>query len=60
MPTFTKTVVKLYVPVITLPTQDNVKLTKYLESGFKIAINWSKYQSKKNRAENRYLGFLID
>ena len=37
---------KLYVPVITLSTQDNVKLLKQLESGFKRTINWNKYQSK--------------
>ena len=37
---------KLYVPVVTLSTQDNVKLLKQLESGFKRTINWNKYQSK--------------
>ena len=30
---------KLYVPVITLSIQDNVKLLKQLESGFKRTIN---------------------
>ena len=34
---------KLYVPVITLSIQSNVKLLKQLESGFKRTINWSKY-----------------
>ena len=53
---------KLYVPVVTLSNQDNVKLLKHLESGFKRTTNWNKYQSKKNkcRAQNRYLDFLID
>ena len=37
---------KLYVPVITLSAQDNVKLLKQLESGLKRTINWNKYQSK--------------
>ena len=46
MPTFTITDRKLYVPVVTLSTQDNVKLLKKLESGFKKTINWNKYQSK--------------
>ena len=33
---------KLYVPVVTLSTQENVKLLKQLESGFKRTINWNK------------------
>ena len=36
---------KLYVPVVTLSTQDNTKLLQ-LKSGFKRAINWNKYQTK--------------
>ena len=52
---------KLYVPAVTLSTQDKVKLLKQLNSGFKRTINWNKYQSKKaNQAQNRYLDFLID
>ena len=34
-PTFTITDTKHYVPVVTLSTQDNAKLLKQLESGFK-------------------------
>ena len=34
MPTFTITDTKLYVPVVTLSTKDNVKLLKQLDSGF--------------------------
>ena len=30
---------KLYVPVVTLSTEDNVKLLKQLESGFNRTIN---------------------
>ena len=30
---------KLYVPVVTLSTQDNAKLLQQLKSGFKITIN---------------------
>ena len=33
---------KLYVPVVTLSTQENIKLLKQLESGFKRTINWNK------------------
>ena len=36
---------KLYVPVVTLSTQDNAKLLQQLKSGFKRTINWNKYQS---------------
>ena len=36
---------KLYIPVVTLSTQDNSKLLQRLKSGFKRTINWNKYQS---------------
>ena len=45
VPTFPITHTKLYVPVITLSNQDNVKLFKQLKSGFKRTINWNKYKS---------------
>ena len=41
---FKTTDVKLYVSAVTLSTQDNVKLLKQLEFGFKRTINWNKYQ----------------
>ena len=60
-PKFKITDTKLYVPVVTLSTQDKVKLLKKLESGFKRTINWNKYLSKRSyEAQNRHLGFLID
>ena len=37
---------KLYVPVVTLSTQENAKLLQQLKSSFKRAINWNKYLSK--------------
>ena len=37
---------KLYVPVVTLSTQDNAKLLQQLKSGFQRIINWDKYLSK--------------
>ena len=48
--------IKLYVPVVTLSTQDNAKLLQQLKSGFKRPINWNKYQSKylPNIAINDY------
>ena len=52
---------KLYVPVVTLTTQDNVKLLQQLKSGFKRTITWKKYQPKVSpEALNLYLDFLID
>ena len=60
-PTFTITDTKLYVPVVTLPTQDNIKLLQQLESSFKRTVNWNKYQPKTTKqTQNRYLDFLID
>ena len=52
---------KLYVPVVTLSTQENIKLLRQLEPGFKRTINWNKYLAKKtNQAWNRHLVYLID
>ena len=41
--TFAITETKLYVPVVTLSTQENVTLLQQLKSGFKRIINWNKY-----------------
>ena len=50
---------KLYVPIVTLSTND--KLLQQLKSEFKRTINWNKYQSKATiQAQNWYLGYLID
>ena len=52
---------KLYVPVVTLWTQDNAKPLQQLEPSFKRKINWNKYQSKTTiQKRNPYLDFLID
>ena len=37
---------KLFVPVVTLSTQDNAKLLQQLKPGFKRVVNWNKYLSK--------------
>ena len=58
---FAITETKLYVPVVTLSTQDNAKLLQQLKSGFKRTINWNKYQSSiKTYAQSRYLNHLVD
>ena len=45
---------KLYIPVVTLSTQDNAKLLQQLKSGFRRTINWNKYQSDpETYAQNR-------
>ena len=52
---------KLYVPVVTLSTQDNAKLLQQLKLGFKRTINWNKYKLKPELMErNQYLNYLID
>ena len=52
---------KLYVPVVTLSTQDNGRLLLQLKSGFKCTISWNKYVSKVTiEAPNPYLDHFID
>ena len=43
---FAITDTKLYVPLVTLSTQENTKFLQQLKSGFKRVINWNKYLSK--------------
>ena len=45
-PTFTITETNLYVPIVTLSTQDNLKLLPQLKNDFKRTINWNKYLAK--------------
>ena len=42
---FTITYKKLYIPVVTLSTQDKATLLQQLKSGFRRTFNWNKYQS---------------
>ena len=59
--TFSITDIKLYIPVVTLSTQDNTKLLEQFKSGFERTINWNKYQSKKStEKQNQYLDYLTD
>ena len=60
VPTFTITEANLYVPVVTLSTQDNSKLLPQLKSRFKKTISWNKYLSKPELlAQNAHLNNLI-
>ena len=59
--TFTITDTKLYVPVVTLSTQENTKFLQQLKSGFKRVINWNKYLSKPELlAQNPNLNHLVE
>ena len=59
--TFAITDTKLYVPVVTLSTQDNAKLLLQLKSGFKRVVNWNKYLSKPELlAQNPSLNHLVE
>ena len=47
---------KLYVPLVTLKTEDNTKLSKLLSEGFKRPIYWNKYKIIfRNYNENEYI-----
>ena len=46
IPTFAIIEKNIYVPVVTLSTQDNAKILGQLKSGFKRAISWNKYLLK--------------
>ena len=58
--TFAITDTKLYVPVVTLSTQENTKFLQQLKSGFQRVINWNKYLSKPELlAQNLNLNHLV-
>ena len=59
--TFAITDTKLYVPVVTLSTQDNAKLLQQLKSGFKRVINWNKSLLKPELlGQNPNLNYLVE
>ena len=59
--TFEITDTKLYIPVVTLSTQDNANLFKQLKSGFKRTINWNEYLSKPELLrQNPNLNHLVE
>ena len=47
--TFKITNAKLYVPVVTLSTEDSAKLAKQLSEGFKRPVYWNKYKVIDNK-----------
>ena len=52
---------KLYVPVVTLSKENDIKLLEQLKSGFKRTIKWNKYRSQMTiQPQNNNLNCLID
>ena len=61
VPTFTLIETNLYVPAVTLSTQDNAKLLRQLKSGLKRTISWNKYLAKPELIpQNANLNHLIE
>ena len=65
--TFKITDTKLYVPIATLKTEDNTKLSKLLSDGFKRSIYWNKYKAidnilvqTTNDNDEKYIRELLD
>ena len=59
--TFKITDTKLYVPVVTLSKEDDIKLLEQLKPGFKRTIKWNKYRSQVTiQPQNNNLNCLID
>ena len=52
---------KLYVPVVTLSKENDIKLLEQLKTGFKRTIKWNKYRSQITiQPQNNNLNYLID
>ena len=65
--TFRITDAKLYVPIVTLSIEDNSKLTKLLNEGFKRPIYWNEYKVIPNKTvelaavnDVKYISELLD
>ena len=52
---------KLYVSVVTMSKENDIKLLEQLKSGSKTTIKWNKYRSKMTiQPQNNNLNYLID
>ena len=60
--TFKITNTKLYVPIVTLSSKDNVSLIKQLNEGFKRPVYWNEYKTKMEtkEADNNLTRFYLD
>ena len=53
---------KRYVPVFTLPINNNIEFLENIKQGFKRAISWNKYRSRSEittQTKNNNLDYLI-
>ena len=51
----------MYVPVVTLSKENDIKLLEQLKTGFKRTIKWNKYRSQMTiQPQNNNLNYLID
>ena len=58
---FIITSTKLYVRVVTLSINDNIKFLENIKQGFKTTISWNKYRSEITaQPKNNNLDYLID
>ena len=52
---------KLFVPVVTLSKENDIKLSEQLKIGFERSIKWYKYRSQMSiQPQNNNLNYLID
>ena len=52
---------KLYVPVVSLSKENDIKLLEQLKSGFKRTMKWNKYRSQMTiQPQNNNVNYLID
>ena len=52
---------KLYLPVVTLSKENDIKLFEQLKTGFKRTLKWNKYKSQITvQPQNNNLNYLID
>ena len=58
--TFVITDTKPQVPVVTLKTEDNVKLSKLLNEGFKRLVYWNRYKIILKHYDNEYIRERVD
>ena len=53
--------VELYVPIVTLSINDNIKFLENIKQRFKRTISWNKYRSEITiQSKNSNLDYLID
>ena len=58
---FEITDIKLFVPVVSLSKENDIKILEQLKTGFKRTIKWNKYRSPMSiQPQNNNLNYLID